>query len=216
MIELAEAVGSVLRHVSHPESRESYAAARDLRASLHATLTPEMLRAIPLLPPPERALVAARFQSVMETLQVLLYVAVRVEQLGGRAEWASLLREAIAHLERSLQRVGIPLEVRPPESPPEIYRDAATGEFRITGPSLVQPYIAQAIQRAQPQPLEDGRWFVELPGFPGVWADGETPEACLSALAEVLEDWLRVKLSFQDDDIPVVAGINLATFFRPR
>ena len=55
--------------------------------------------------------------------------------------------------------------MRSPENPPDIYRDAATGEFRITGPSLVQPYIAQAIQGAQLQPLEahDKAWVFPSP-----------------------------------------------------
>jgi len=51
--------------------------------------------------------------------------------------------------------------------------------------------------------LEDGTWFVEIPGFEGVWANGNTVEDCRLELIEVLEEWLILK--FKDDDpVPVV------------
>jgi predicted RNase H-like HicB family nuclease len=51
--------------------------------------------------------------------------------------------------------------------------------------------------------LEDGTWFVEIPGFEGVWANGNTVEDCRLELIEVLEEWLILKLK-DDDPVPVV------------
>jgi len=51
--------------------------------------------------------------------------------------------------------------------------------------------------------LEDGTWFVEIPGFRGVWANGNTVEDCRLELIKVLEEWLILK--FKDNDpVPVV------------
>jgi predicted RNase H-like HicB family nuclease len=40
--------------------------------------------------------------------------------------------------------------------------------------------------------LDDGTWFVEIPGFEGVWANSDTVEDCRMELIEVLEEWDRV------------------------
>ncbi len=40
-----------------------------------------------------------------------------------------------------------------------------------------------------------GTWFVEIPGFEGVWANGDTVENCRMELIEVLEEWLILNLA---------------------
>jgi predicted RNase H-like HicB family nuclease len=38
--------------------------------------------------------------------------------------------------------------------------------------------------------LSDGTFYGEIPGFPGVYANTETLEACREQLQEVLEGWI--------------------------
>lgn len=91
-----------------------------------------------------------------------------------------------------------------------------TGSRVELGRTLVLPgnllgrYITVAMRRALPRQLEGSdRWFADLPGFPGALADGESPKECLDTLAEVLQDWLILKLADQDLGLPVVDEIDL-------
>ena len=75
---------------------------------------------------------------------------------------------------------------------------------------MLTEYLRAAISHSQYKQLEDGSWFGEIPGFEGVWANATSEEACRSELAEVLEEWLLLKLHDQDP-IPVVDGHDLAS-----
>lgn len=82
--------------------------------------------------------------------------------------------------------------------------------------ATLERYLKLAIDRPTFEWDEEGRfWFGEIPGFPGVWADAASQEACQKVLAEVLTDWLSHKLHDVDDDIPVIGGINLLAVARP-
>ena len=60
-----------------------------------------------------------------------------------------------------------------------------------------------ALAGAEPYEIEPGRWIAEFyPCHAGVWAVGESPDACRATLAEVVDDWLTVKRSHGDNDIP--------------
>ena len=73
---------------------------------------------------------------------------------------------------------------------------------------MLQTYIQNALKDSKYKMLEDGTWFVEIPGFEGVWANGNTVEDCRLELIEVLEEWLILK--FKDNDlVPVVNGIDI-------
>ncbi len=74
---------------------------------------------------------------------------------------------------------------------------------------MLVEYIQKAVGRAEYKRLEDGTWFVEIPGFEGVWANGKSIEECRRELIEVLEEWLFLKIR-DSDPIPVVDGISLA------
>lgn len=73
---------------------------------------------------------------------------------------------------------------------------------------MLSQYMAKALERAEYKKLGDGTWFAEVLGFPGVWANAPTVEACRSELLEVLEEWLLLKLRDQDP-IPAVEGIEI-------
>ena len=66
-------------------------------------------------------------------------------------------------------------------------------------------YIQGALEKAEYKKLNNGTWFVEIPGFEGVWANGKTVEECRKELMEVLEEWIIIKLR-DKDPIPKVKG----------
>ena len=69
-------------------------------------------------------------------------------------------------------------------------------------------YTRKAIEKAEYKKLDNGTWFAEIPGFEGVWANGNTVEKCRAELLEVLEEWLILKLR-DKDPIPKMEGIEL-------
>lgn len=74
---------------------------------------------------------------------------------------------------------------------------------------MLTAYIAKALAHASFDGLDDGQWYGEIPLCPGVWATGDSQEACRKELQEVLEEWLLLKLRANDSDIPVIDGIGL-------
>ncbi len=40
-------------------------------------------------------------------------------------------------------------------------------------------YIQEALEKTEYKKLENGTWFAEIPGFPGVWSNGISVEECL-------------------------------------
>lgn len=73
---------------------------------------------------------------------------------------------------------------------------------------MLVEYIQAAMGHAEYKKLEDGSWFTEIPGFEGVWANGETVEECRKELIEVLEEWIILKIK-DKDTVPVVKGIDI-------
>lgn len=73
---------------------------------------------------------------------------------------------------------------------------------------MLLAYMSRAIEQAEYKRLEDRSWFAEIPGFPGVWANGATVEACRQELLEVLEEWLVLRLRDRDP-IPAIDGVQI-------
>lgn len=69
-------------------------------------------------------------------------------------------------------------------------------------------YIQAAMRLAKYEILEDGKYYGEIPGFDGVWAQDDNLEACREELQSALEDWLVLGLRM-GHKLPVVAGIQL-------
>ncbi|MDQ3440342.1 MAG: type II toxin-antitoxin system HicB family antitoxin [Planctomycetota bacterium] len=75
---------------------------------------------------------------------------------------------------------------------------------------MITDYIQAALARAKYKILDDGEGiFGEIRGFDGLWASAATLEACREELRTSLEAWLLVKLRHNDDDLPIVKGMNL-------
>jgi predicted RNase H-like HicB family nuclease len=161
--------------------------------------------------------ISANVQRLLEGLRAMLSVALQIEELGGYTRWSAQLMGAIERLESTFARLGI--SVAPSKKPsPIVLRNRTsvpdTPPFvvaNVTRRPQLEPYIAVALRDAQTRELEPGHWYADLEAFPGVWADGTSPEECLNGLADVLHEWLVVKIAHGDHDIPVLDGINPTT-----
>ena len=71
---------------------------------------------------------------------------------------------------------------------------------------MLTEYIRAAMHRATYEILSDGTFYVEIPGFQGVYANAETLEACREQLQEVLEGWIVLGLRM-GHSLPVVESI---------
>lgn len=74
---------------------------------------------------------------------------------------------------------------------------------------MLSQYMQAALRRARYKLLDDGSWYAEIPDFRGVWANAADVETCRGELAEVLEEWLLLKIH-DGDDLPVVDGLKIA------
>ena len=73
---------------------------------------------------------------------------------------------------------------------------------------MLTAYIQAALRRARYEILEDDTYYGEIPGFPGVYADSDTLEACREQLQEVLEGWILLGLRL-GHELPEVDGMKL-------
>lgn len=74
---------------------------------------------------------------------------------------------------------------------------------------MLTSYIQAAMHRATYQILsDDGSFYGEIPGFPGVWANASTLENCREELQSALEDWILIRLADRQF-LPIVDGISL-------
>jgi predicted RNase H-like HicB family nuclease len=69
-------------------------------------------------------------------------------------------------------------------------------------------YIQAAMHKARYDILEDGTYYGEIPGFPGVFANADTLETCREQLQEILEGWILLGLRL-GHQLPEVGGIKL-------
>ena len=74
---------------------------------------------------------------------------------------------------------------------------------------MLAEYMKTALQRATYK-LLDGRegYFGEIPGFPGLWANAATLEACQIELEEALEEWILLGLKL-GHSLPEIEGVSL-------
>ncbi len=69
-------------------------------------------------------------------------------------------------------------------------------------------YIEMAMEKATYERLEDGTWYAAIPGFKGVWADGDAESEAREELREVLQGWIEFRAS-RDLEIPKVGSIDV-------
>ena len=74
---------------------------------------------------------------------------------------------------------------------------------------MLRNYIQAALRRAHYEIIEDAEPFYgEVPELKGVWATGETLEACRDNLESTIEGWLLMRLS-RNLSIPEVDGLTV-------
>ena len=70
-------------------------------------------------------------------------------------------------------------------------------------------YLQGALRLARYELLEEeARFYGEVPACPGVYATASTLEGCREELAEVLEEWILLRVS-RNLPLPVIDGIEL-------
>jgi predicted RNase H-like HicB family nuclease len=75
--------------------------------------------------------------------------------------------------------------------------------------SMLTAYIKAALRKAQYKILPDGEgYFGTIEGLQGVWANGETLEACREELREALEEWMVLGLKM-GHMLPDIDGMTL-------
>jgi predicted RNase H-like HicB family nuclease len=75
--------------------------------------------------------------------------------------------------------------------------------------AMLTRYLQAAMRRAKYEILtDDGTYYGEVPGFPGVYADAVTLEACRDELGEVLEEWILFRVS-EHLPLPEIDGLQL-------
>lgn len=60
---------------------------------------------------------------------------------------------------------------------------------------MIRQYVEQALRMARYDKLGDGTFCGEVPRLRGVLASGGTLEACREQLAEVVEEWVLVRVA---------------------
>jgi len=73
---------------------------------------------------------------------------------------------------------------------------------------MLTSYVQAAMRKARYEILDDGTYYGEIPGFPGVFANADTLEVCREQLQEVLEDWILLGLRL-GHHLPEVEGLTL-------
>jgi len=75
---------------------------------------------------------------------------------------------------------------------------------------MIRDYIATALRHARYEVIENPEpYFGTIEGLQGVWATGKTLAECKRNLAEVLDDWIVVRLT-RGMRIPPIAGAEIA------
>jgi predicted RNase H-like HicB family nuclease len=78
---------------------------------------------------------------------------------------------------------------------------------------MIQQYIARALARADYESLDDGSFVGTVRGLRGVLATGGSVEECRSQLAEVLEEWVLVRVA-RGLAVPPLGGVRVSVTAR--
>lgn len=74
---------------------------------------------------------------------------------------------------------------------------------------MLTNYLNAALRHAHYEILTDDQsYYGEIPNFEGVYANAETLEDCREELAEVLEEWILLRVS-KSLPLPIVDGLEL-------
>lgn len=220
--EVAESIGqmheTVMRAPESAEARLSVEQTVRLLDRFMASGEIRVLFSIQNLTPDVAQGRSESLKRLLGSLRDIIDVGVQVEQVGGQVDWIVPLERAFERLRRVLERFGVIID-RPKDGPivsrlpgpNEPTLSVSTKIFRVRG---LTPYIDLAMRDARPTEITPGQWYAELERFPGVWGDGETAQECLEVLADVLHEWLVLKVIFEDGDAPILDDIDPRVLIR--
>lgn len=102
----------------------------------------------------------------------------------------------------------------PPASKPELVFASSVGveaDVPAVGDpmdTLIEQWVSLAVRHARLRRADD-LWVADVVGLDGAWSDGASAEDAVAGLAEVLADWVTLKLNDGDRDIPPMEGVKL-------
>ncbi len=73
---------------------------------------------------------------------------------------------------------------------------------------MISQYLNKALRRAHYAHLDDGTFCATVPGLRGVIATGASLEACRDQLAEVIEEWVLVRIA-KGLSVPSLGGAKV-------
>ena len=71
---------------------------------------------------------------------------------------------------------------------------------------MITKYIEKALQKARYEALKNGSFCATVPGLRGVIATGRGLEECRQELAEVVEEWILVRVA-RGLSVPKLGGV---------
>jgi predicted RNase H-like HicB family nuclease len=74
--------------------------------------------------------------------------------------------------------------------------------------AMISKYVEQALTRAHYEHVDARTWSARVPQLRGVLALGATREACRAQLAEVVEEWVLVRVA-RRLPIPRLGGVTI-------
>src|SRR5574341_1453431 len=73
---------------------------------------------------------------------------------------------------------------------------------------VISRYVENALRRARYRMLEDRTFCATVPELRGVIANARTLEACREQLAEVVEEWVLVRVA-RGLEVPSIGGVKV-------
>lgn len=73
---------------------------------------------------------------------------------------------------------------------------------------MITRYVSQALRRARYRQVDGGLFCATVPGLRGVIATGTNLEACRNQLAEVVEEWVLVRVA-RGLPVPRLGGVSV-------
>ena len=78
---------------------------------------------------------------------------------------------------------------------------------------MIRDYVERALRKARYDKMDDGTFVAEVAGLRGVLASAKSLERCRETLAEVVEEWVLVRVS-RGLKVPSIDGIEVAVTGR--
>lgn len=110
----------------------------------------------------------------------------------------------MGHPQGNLLRLACPIEqwaAAVIAAPQELF--SAAGEN-----PMITSYLDKALRRARYKIVDNGVFCATVPGLQGVIATGSTLEDCRDQLAEVLEEWILVRVA-RGLRVPPMGGVKV-------